>query len=403
MTIFHTWFGLSLCIYMIACMAFALNLHNFLLTTLEQREEKKQLAQRIEKNSKDKTRLLVSISHDLRQPLQALRFNQYTLQQLLQHTTAVQPSLEHLEKSLDTLQGILDSLLDATRFSDGTQIVQRQCFPLESVFQRIYQDCEPSATEAGLQLRYVSTSVYVDSDPALLESILRNLVKNAIRHMGATGKILFGVKRQGKQLRIEVRDNGIGIPLQEQEAIFLEYYQLHNPERNRNHGLGLGLALIKGWTHALGHELSLWSQEGKGCVFKLIVPLALPPIFDVSQAATPVPITPLSKKILVIDDDEQILASLKALLLLWDYEAITVLEANPEKILADHPDIYFIISDYQLSAKQTGLEVIQQLRQFSQREIPALLLTGNITPALREQFQQLDIPVSYKPINPIEI
>ena len=98
--------------------------------------------------------------------------------------------------------------------------------------------------ERGLQLDYVSTVLYVNSDPIQLERILQNLVDNAIQHMGKTGKILFGVRRRGTQLSIEVRDNGVGIPLSEQAAIFREHYQLNKPEPKPHQGSGLGLSLI---------------------------------------------------------------------------------------------------------------------------------------------------------------
>lgn len=410
--IFHIWFGLSLCVYMLACMAFALNLHNFLLDTLEQREEKKKLAQALalekeqtESIGREKNRLLAAINHDLRQPLQALRCFHQSLQDMPQQTSTAQAIIEDLGSSLDILQNILDSMSELVHTDEHALSLQRQSFPLNILFRRIYQQAKPSAHQRGLQLRYVHTSAYVNSDPAQLERILQNLVTNAIKHMGSSGKILLGARRYGAQVEITVIDNGVGIPLQEQEAVFREYYQLNNPERKRSQGLGLGLATVKNLAHQLDHGLSLWSQEGKGCVFKLSVPLAEPPSLNLPSSAEPnaEPLSLFGKKVLVIEDDEQVLSSLQTLLSLWDCEIITTLEPDPQQILAGHPDLDFIISDYQLSAEQNGIQVIQQLRQLSQRQIPALLMTGNTSPELREQLKSLDIPISYKPINPLQI
>ncbi|MFZ1387378.1 MAG: ATP-binding protein [Thiolinea sp.] len=411
--IFHNWFGLSLTVYMLACAAFALNLHTFLLETLEQREEKQRLAKqldeekhRVEQISKDKTRFLSAASHDLRQPLQALQFFHQALKDTPNQPTEAQPIIEGMDSSLAALKSLLNAMLDIAQLDEGRQTIQKQIFPLNILFRRIHQQYQPLAAEAGLEFYYASTSTFVESDPVLVERIIQNLIHNAIKHMGGQGRILLGVRRHAANSRIEVRDNGVGIPKQEQEAIFREFYQLHNPERKRSQGLGLGLSIVKRLANSLRHELSLWSEQGQGCIFSLALPLASPLATihrSLTQTEQPNVLNQQLSKVLVIEDDEQVLDSLQTLLLLWGYEVVTSSNPEPAKLLTEHPDISFIISDYQLSAGQDGVDVIQQLRQLSQHEIPALLLTGNTSPALLEQLQQLDIPISYKPINPIQI
>lgn len=409
--VFHIWFGLTLCVYMLACAAFALNLHSFLLETLEQREEKQCLAeqlaeekQRVEQISKDKTRFLASASHDLRQPLQALQFFHQALKDTPNQPLAAQPIMDGMEASLSALKGLLNAMLDVAQLDEGRQSIHPQVFSLNRLFCRIHQQYEPLAAEAGLAFYYAPTKISVYSDPLLVERIVQNLVHNAIRHMGGQGRILLGVRRQGRQVRIEVRDSGLGIPSHEQDAIFREFYQLYNPERKRNQGLGLGLSIVKRLADLLEQDLTLWSEKGRGCIFGLSLELAAPsPKLDSLTSSTPTLQLKTLGKILLIEDDEQVLASLKAVLNLWGYVVITSSNPDPIMLIAEHPDIYFIISDYQLGSGQDGIQIIQQLRQISERPIPALLITGNTSPELVAQLKELDIPVSYKPIDPLQV
>ncbi|WP_298608133.1 ATP-binding protein [uncultured Thiothrix sp.] len=412
--IFHNWFGLSLCVYMLACAAFALNLHRFLLETLEQREDKKRLAQqleeekqRVERISQDKTRFLAAASHDLRQPLQALQFFHQALKDTPNQALETQPFIAGMETSLSALKSLLNGMLDIAQLDEGQQSVHKQVFPLNALFRRIHQQYEPLAAEAGIEFYYKSNHYWVESDPLLIERIIQNLVHNAIKHMGKTGRILLGVKRHQNNICIQVRDNGIGIPRAEQEAIFKEFYQLHNPARQRSQGVGLGLSIVKRLSQLLGHNLSLWSQEDQGCIFKLDVPLVANSVINLNAtknpAASNAACAKMKGKILVIEDDEQVLEALNLLLQLWGYEVVITANPEPQTLMNEHASFDFIISDYQLGSTKTGIDIIQQLRLLSQHPIPALLLTGNTSPALLEQLQEIDIAVSYKPINPLQV
>ena len=416
--IFHQWFGVSLVVYMLACSAFSLNLHSFLMETLQQREDKASLAQqltiekqRAEQASQDKTRFLASVSHDLRQPLQALEFFQHGLAAALpQHNTTEQRILDKMETCITTLKELLNAMLDVSRLETGHLVMQKRVFPLNDLLQRVYQQYESIAAESDLLLHYAYTSVFIESDPTQLERILRNLVDNAIKHMGKStqsqqGRILLGVRRKGNHLNIEVWDNGIGIPKHEQQAIFQEFYQLNNPERKRERGIGLGLAIIKRTSAALGHELSLSSQPNQGTVFRITVPRVLAAHFSNTghngdQAALPLN---YHSRILIIEDDQAVAEALQTLLALWRYPSVIGDASDPTQIFNHHPDISFIISDYQLSADIDGIQIIQQIRRQANRDIPALLITGNTTPELADRLKIADIPVSYKPISPLQL
>jgi two-component system, sensor histidine kinase len=105
------------------------------------------------------------------------------------------------------------------------------------------------------------------TDPVLMERILRNLVSNAVRYTDR-GRILVGCRRRGSVVSAQVWDTGRGIPLDQQERVFQEYFQLGNPERDRTKGLGLGLAIVRRLTDLLDCRLRLRSQAGRGSCFE---------------------------------------------------------------------------------------------------------------------------------------
>ena len=111
------------------------------------------------------------------------------------------------------------------------------------------------------------------ADAMLLGQILRNLVANALRYT-QSGKILIGCRRRGKLLSIEVWDTGIGIRKEHQAAIFGEFFQLGNQARDRQHGLGLGLAIVERAARLIGAKISLRSEFGKGTCFAISLPIS---------------------------------------------------------------------------------------------------------------------------------
>ena len=138
----------------------------------------------------------------------------------------------------------------------------------------------------------------VHSDPMLIELILRNLVTNAIRYTHRGG-VLVACRKRGNQVLVEVWDTGIDIEASQYREIFREFHQLGNPERDRNKGLGLGLAIVDGLVRVLGHQLSLVSRLGRGSVFKLLLPVSQTPILVMPAVIGPVVYLPLPMKVLV--------------------------------------------------------------------------------------------------------
>lgn len=361
--------------------------------------EKKEEAER---GNRAKTRFLAAASHDLRQPMHALGLFVAELGQK-PHAPDTHRLVEQIAVSAETMENLLDSLLDISRLDVGVLDRQIKPFPLQPLLERIEVDYRREAEMRGQRLRLRPTSLWVESDPLLLERILHNLISNALRYAPG-GTILLCCRKRGRRVRIEVRDNGPGIAPDAQEAIFQEFVQLDNPERNRAKGLGLGLAIVRRLTDLLDHPLSLKSSPGRGAVFAVELPTAAPGV--VAEGSHPVASQALNGlHVALVDDDELAVASTVGLLESWgcqvsaaDNQAdiLTALEAA-----GSPPDI--ILSDYQIAGAADGLETIQRLRAHFGKPIPAIILSGDTSSATANAAQQAEIPLLHKPVRPAKL
>ncbi len=220
----------------------------------------------------------------------------------------------------------------------------------------------------------------VRSDPRLLEQTLRNLLSNAVKYT-ERGKVLLGCRRRGDKLRIEVWDTGIGIPTGQLKVIFEEFHQLDNAARERIRGLGLGLSIVQRICDLLEHTIDVRSWPGRGSVFAIEVPCAaderiLPDRVGATEAAVT-----SAGAVLIIEDDPAVREMLELLLEGEGLQTAAVIGTDAALALAARrafmPDV--IIADYNLPGELTGAEVIARLRETLRRQIPAIILTGDIS------------------------
>ena len=256
-----------------------------------------------------KSRFLLAASHDLRQPLHALSLFSSDLQRAVASAEIdeLRTLSRRIGESIETLSGLLDTLLDISRLDIGGVRVETSDFPLAAVFARLHDSFARNAAEAGLRLRCRPTSACVRSDPALLEQLLANLVGNAIRYT-REGSVLVAARRRGTHWRIEIRDSGIGIAPEHQEAVFEEFFQVGNRARVDGEGLGLGLAIARRMARLLGATLELRSQVGDGSVFAVSLPLA-PPCADAAPAAPAAAPTLGLRLLLILPPTPELLAA----------------------------------------------------------------------------------------------
>ena len=355
-----------------------------------------------ERGNRAKTRFLAAASHDLRQPMHALGLFVAELGQK-PHAPDTRRLVEQIAISAETMENLLDSLLDISRLDVGALDRQIKPFPLQPLLERIEVDYRREAGLRGQRLRLRPTSLWVESDPLLLERILHNLISNALRYTPG-GTILVACRKRGRKVRIEVRDNGPGIAPEAQEAIFQEFVQLDNPERNRAKGLGLGLAIVRRLTDLLEHPLQLKSSPGRGSLFAIELPSAAPGIL--TDHRQPAPAQALARlHVVLVDDDELALASTTGLLESWgcqvsaaDTGAALLATLRPGD---EPPDI--IVCDYQIAGTGDGLLLIEHLRRHFAKQIPAVILSGDTSQATAAAIQEADIPLLHKPVRPAKL
>jgi signal transduction histidine kinase/ActR/RegA family two-component response regulator len=350
-----------------------------------------------------KSKFLAAASHDLRQPIHALGLFLNVLSR--SPLDAVQRQvLENANAASLASAEMLNTLLDFSRIEAGVVHPKPRPCALQTLLNKLESELAHQADAKGLIYRTRETRLVAHSDPALLELILRNLVSNAIRYT-ERGGILVGCRRRPGHAWIEVYDTGIGIAPDQQREVFREFYQLGNPERDRRKGLGLGLAITEGLARSLGHGLSLASIPGRGSVFRISVPLAARAPVD--AAPLPWPATePLDgpdplmagRTVLVLDDDETVRLGMQHLLADWGCTCIAVDALEDACAMAWPEPPAAIICDYRLRDRQSGADAIQALRRYFDRDIPALLVTGDTAPERLREAASSGVPLLHKPV-----
>jgi signal transduction histidine kinase len=323
-----------------------------------------------------KSKFLAAASHDLRQPFQAMRFFLSVLDGGVREP-AMRRTVDLLGRALTSGEQLLDALLDISTLDAGTVQPKLERFALDALLRQLEHEFRPLAEAKGLRLKAVFQPMEACSDPVLLGRILRNLLSNAVRYTRQGGILLSARPRNG-QLRIEVWDTGFGIPEDRQAAVFDEFTQLDNPERDRTRGLGLGLAIVRRLSNLLELPLELRSRVGRGSVFCVSVqaaPAAPSPTVEPTPAARAE--HDLSGAVvLVVDDDRMVLSGLQMILEMW---GVTVLPAEDmAQVLQqlDEATPAVVLTDLRLRANLSGFEVVDRVRALLQRKVPAIVLTG---------------------------
>lgn len=372
----------------------------------QQKEFAEQARQMAEAANIAKSRFLAAASHDLRQPLHAMGLFVQALEEsdlpIDERTT-----LGNVRRSVDAMEELFNALLDVSKLDAGVVSVHLATVPLQPFIERVVSQYRALAGTKGLKLRVRGTQEFVLTDPILLERILRNLVSNAVLHT-PRGAVLVACRRRGESVRIEVWDTGPGIPADQREVIFHEFTQLGNPERDRRKGLGLGLAIVERLCKLLHHPLTLYSQVGRGSVFAVSLPRGEAYDFMPWTATVRADIGThdlTGRLVLVVDDEVAVQEGMHALLVKWGCDVLCAGSAAEviEKLsgLVRVPDL--VICDYRLRNEENGIEVIGQLRQEFNIDLPAFLITGDTGPKHLREAVASGLPILHKPLNPARL
>lgn len=354
-----------------------------------------------EEVSASKSRFLAAASHDLRQPMQALAMFVEVLAGR-RHDKESRDIIEKIQASSKSLESLLNSLLDISKLEADLVEPEVRRFTIGELTSRLAEEIKPLAERKGLTLMHVPSTLPVRSDPGLLDRILRNLLTNAVVHT-ESGRILFGCRRRGGELRIQVWDTGPGIPDGQKTRIFEEFYQGGKPEGGRNYGLGLGLSIVDRLVKLLDHRIEVSSEADKGSVFSVDVPIAETGAPAVEPAASMITEGDATGALIVgIDDDPAVREALSLLLKSWGFEAVmAATEQEAHRWLSAEgrtPDL--VIADYRVRRGDEGADAIQSIRRRWGEDIPGLLLTGETDPKRLNEATASGYQVVKKPIQP---
>ena len=351
-----------------------------------------------------KSRFIAAASHDLRQPLHAIGMFTATLERRAVETD-LQGIVADLSQAVAVMDRLFDSLLDVSRLDAGTLRAEPKPVRLAHLFAQLEAEHLESAAQKNLTLRFRPTSAVVLSDELLLHRLLGNLVANAIRYTNEGGVLVAARPRKGA-VRIDVRDSGIGISPDHQDAIFREFYQVANPARDRNLGLGLGLAIVARIARLLGAEVRVRSAPGRGSVFFLSQPtagesdaLAMPRVEDAADEA------PIALPVLVVDDDEIALAGTRALLVDLGCRVTTATDAASAeaalKAIGDPPVL--VLCDLWLSDEHSGIALLQRLMAMTAVPIYGILMSGDTRPETIRSAKDAGFALLHKPVAPARL
>ncbi|WP_343594148.1 PAS-domain containing protein [Paracidovorax wautersii] len=364
--------------------------------------------QEAERANRYKSRFVAAAVHDLLQPLNAARMFTSLLRSHL-HGDAAQHAADSIDGALASQDAILGSLLDIARMESGQLEVRIRDVALGPLLQVLGHNFGVLADSRGLKLRCVPTRAVVRTDENLLRRIVQNFVSNAIRY-SRRGRIVVGCRHEagqdgrGGHVRIEVHDQGPGIPEALQGEIFEEFRRLDEGNDERDRGAGLGLAIVERLGRLLGHEVGLRSQLGRGSVFWVRVPLGdaaamqrqgVPAASREQEGDAPLH----GSSAWVIDDDGQTCAATQALLQRWGCQvplaggaAQALAEARPGQA----PQL--VLLDVHLGTGPQGPDVYAELCQRWGQAPAVILVTAERDATLRRQAAERGWGFLAKPV-----
>ena len=376
------------------------------ISLVENLTREKKIAEAANLSNLAKSKLVAAANHDLRQPLHAL--NLFIAQlHTAKDVEARNKIVNNIDSCIISINELFESLMDISRLNTDVEDPQLQNCRMQDIFHRLDNTFRTTAEQKGLKLIFKPTSLYVKSEPILLERILLNLINNSLRYT-ENGTILVGCRRRGDQVEIQVLDSGIGIKHEDHRRIFEEYFQVkknENAHSGNNKGMGLGLAIVTKLCELLNHQVKVRSIINKGSCFSILLDRSN----DVS-ARTDYPLVIDNhfvnhKKIVIIDDDILVLKAMEGFMTPWGCEIITAssstdaLKKLHSKIII--PDL--IISDYSLGEDETGIDAVKKIRNEFSKQVPAFLMSGNADKEKIYETQTAGLTLLSKPIQPMII
>jgi signal transduction histidine kinase len=378
-----------------------------LLQSLSQRYRNRRLVEKLVRARDEaqsataaKSLFLAAASHDLRQPLSALALHSAALSR-----RKGDPRVEHIAAKMDgcinSMGALLGALLDISQLDANTLLLRPEPLRLSDLCAGVASEFKDAAAERNLQLRVATEpDVWVHTDAEQLKRLLRNLLDNAAKYT-REGSVTISACRERGSAVISVSDTGPGIPPDKHEVVFQEFVQLHNPERDRRRGLGLGLAIVRRLAQLLGAELRFDSEVGRGTIVAVALP-GIPTPAVVTSTLQSKEVSIAGWRVLVLDDEADVREAMSTLL--EELQCSVMLATDPQEALRmatrDRPDL--VLADLRLRDHQSGIDAVGQIRAQC-GEVPALLVTGDIGADRLREVAASGLPRRSKPLTEHEL
>jgi PAS domain S-box-containing protein len=341
--------------------------------------ELRRLVDELREADRSKSEFIAVLSHELRNPLSAIQSSLYVLERTARHNDTTKASRGIMERQIGRLVRIVDDLLDVARITQNKIRLKREHLELNQlVGQTVADNRHLELSGVTLEARLAGTPLFVNADGARIAQVVTNLLSNAVKFTPSGGKTVVWVAddRPNGRAVIRVADNGAGIEPALLERLFQPFSQADRTRDLSRGGLGLGLALVKGLVELHGGEVSAKSEgRGKGTEITVRLPLA----GTDGDLASPAPreeITLGSRRVLIIEDEQDVADGLRQLLAL-DRHEVLVARSGAEGIaaaLAFRPHVVFC--DIGLPG-MNGYEVAGRLRATEELRTTLLVaLTG---------------------------
>jgi two-component system, sensor histidine kinase len=354
-----------------------------------------------------KSRFLATASHDLRQPLQALSLLNGTMRRMVNDGPLAE-ALGQEEQAISAMSRLLNGLLDISKLESGAIKPEITDFKVAALFEEMRNEFAALAANKGLTLEVESCADRVHSDPSLVGQVVRNLVANAIKYT-REGRVRLRCLHEQPLVRLEVLDTGVGIAPAELARIYDDFYQIGVSANTSRDGYGLGLSIVSRIVGLLGLKLDVQSEVGRGTVFSLLLPasegasdhIAAPPPATAAATAARSRSRP---HVLLVEDDARVRNATRMLLKVEGYD-VTAAGTLAEAVAAAraNPNIRLLVTDYHLGTEDTGVHVIAAVRSELGERLPAVLISGDTSSAMRELKCDDALRTASKPINPDEL
>ncbi|KTB54729.1 response regulator [Pseudomonas syringae] len=344
-----------------------------------------------------KSRFLAQASHDLRQPIHSISLFTACLRDASLGADE-RRLVENIDRALSAVEQLFRSLLDIYTLNQGEVNPRLETIDVDALINGLVSQNSEAANWAGVEIRVRPCRQHTCSDPALLRTLLQNLISNAFKYAPGKPLLIAGRRRNGA-LDIGVYDRGRGISEKHLPHLCNEFYRVREERDQDIEGVGLGLSIVKRIADLLKLHIRIGSRLNKGTV----VVISGLPIVAARQVA-PVPDIDWNKRllgglrVLLIEDNYNVLQATAMLLRKWGCDVQTA-SAIPQAGV----DCDLVVTDFDLDRSATGADYISHLSELHGRRIPAIVITGHEIQHVQQSLNDPQIPVLSKPVRPAEL